>query len=120
LDAEPGPGRVELQLATTKHNTDMCVELIPDQVRAVSSALLKLADIAVRHQRGTDTSAIVSPAHAAEAGGYWPLLARWRSSAVSGGLTNPRISAQLALRQELHILPPPRQVHQQARHPVVA
>jgi hypothetical protein len=48
LDAEPGPGRIELQLATTEYNTDAYVELIPDQARAVSSALLKLADTAAR------------------------------------------------------------------------
>ena len=45
LDAEPGPGHIELQLATTEHNTDMYVELTPDQARAVSAALLKLADV---------------------------------------------------------------------------
>jgi hypothetical protein len=48
LDAEPGPARVELQLADTEHNTDMYVELTPDQARAVSSALLQLADTAAR------------------------------------------------------------------------
>jgi hypothetical protein len=48
LDAEPGPGCIELQLATTEHNTDLYVELTPDQARAVSSALLKLADTAAR------------------------------------------------------------------------
>ncbi len=48
LDAEPGPGRIELQLATTEYNTDAYVELTPDQARAVSAALLKLADLAAR------------------------------------------------------------------------
>ncbi len=51
LDAGPGPGRIELQLATTEYNTDAYVELTPDQARAVSSALLELADIAA----GADT-----------------------------------------------------------------
>ena len=48
LDAQPGPGRVELQLATTEYNTDSYVELTPDQARAVASALLKIAEIAAR------------------------------------------------------------------------
>jgi hypothetical protein len=48
LDAEPEPGHIELQLATTEYNTDMYVDLTPDQARAVSSALLKLADTAAR------------------------------------------------------------------------
>jgi hypothetical protein len=48
LDAEPGPGRIELQLATTEYNTDAYVELTPGQARAVVSALLQLADIAAR------------------------------------------------------------------------
>jgi hypothetical protein len=51
LDAEPGPGHIELQLATTEYNTDAYVELTPDQARAVCSALLELADIA----EGADT-----------------------------------------------------------------
>lgn len=46
LDAEPGPGRIELQLATTEENTDMYVELTPEEARAVASALLETADIA--------------------------------------------------------------------------
>ena len=46
LDAEPGPGLIELQLAEGDHNTDMCVELTPGQARAVSAALLESADIA--------------------------------------------------------------------------
>jgi hypothetical protein len=48
LDAEPGPGRIELQLATTEENTDLYVELTPDEARAVSAALLQLADTAER------------------------------------------------------------------------
>jgi hypothetical protein len=48
LDAEPEPGCIELQLADTEHDTDMYVELTPDQARAVSSALLNLADTATR------------------------------------------------------------------------
>jgi len=48
LDAEPGPGCIELQLATTEYDTDMFVDLTPDQARAVASALLKLADTASR------------------------------------------------------------------------
>jgi hypothetical protein len=46
LDAEPGPGFVELQLATTEYNTDAYVELTPGQARAIASALLRLADTA--------------------------------------------------------------------------
>jgi hypothetical protein len=46
LGAEPGPGRVELQLATTEGNTDMYAELTPDEARTVASALLKIANIA--------------------------------------------------------------------------
>lgn len=46
MDAEPNAGHIELQLATTEYDTDMCVELTPSQARAVSSALLKLADTA--------------------------------------------------------------------------
>lgn len=46
--AGPGPGRVELQLATTEYNTDMLVELTPGQARAVASALIELAGIAER------------------------------------------------------------------------
>jgi hypothetical protein len=48
LDAEPGPGRVELQLATTEQDTDMYVELTPGEARVISSALLELADNAER------------------------------------------------------------------------
>lgn len=48
LSAGPGPGRVELQLATTECNTDMSVELTPGQARAVASALIELAGIAER------------------------------------------------------------------------
>jgi hypothetical protein len=46
LDAEPGPNRVELQLATAEENTDMYVDLTPNEARAVASALLKTVDIA--------------------------------------------------------------------------
>jgi hypothetical protein len=46
LDAVPGPGFVELQLATTEYNTDAYVELTPAQARTVASALLQLADTA--------------------------------------------------------------------------
>jgi hypothetical protein len=48
LDADPGPARIELQLATTEQSTDMFVELTPDEARAVSTALVGLADIAER------------------------------------------------------------------------
>jgi hypothetical protein len=46
LDADPDPGHIELQLATTETNTDMFVELTPDEARAVASALLEQADLA--------------------------------------------------------------------------
>jgi hypothetical protein len=46
LDAEAGPARVELQLATTEQDTDMYAELTPDEARAVAAALLETADIA--------------------------------------------------------------------------
>lgn len=46
LNAEPGPSRIELQLATSEHNTDMYAELTPDEARAVAEALLKTADVA--------------------------------------------------------------------------
>jgi len=46
LDAEPGPGRIELQLATADENTDMYVDLTPGEARVVASALLQSADIA--------------------------------------------------------------------------
>jgi hypothetical protein len=42
LDADPGPGRIDLQL----DNADMYAELTPDEARAVATALLKMADIA--------------------------------------------------------------------------
>ena len=48
LDADPGPARVELQLATTEQNTDTFVELTADEARAISTALLRLADLAER------------------------------------------------------------------------
>jgi len=48
LDADPGPGFVELQLATIEYNTDSYVELTPGQARAVAEALLQLADTAAR------------------------------------------------------------------------
>lgn len=51
LGAEPGPSRVELQLATIEGNSDMYVELTPDEARAVASALVKEADIAERADR---------------------------------------------------------------------
>jgi hypothetical protein len=46
LDAEPGPCRIELQLATAEENTDMYVDLTPGEARAVASALLKTVGIA--------------------------------------------------------------------------
>jgi hypothetical protein len=46
LDAEPGPSRIELQLATAEENTDMYVDLSPGEARAVASALLKTVGIA--------------------------------------------------------------------------
>jgi hypothetical protein len=46
LDAEPGPSRIELQLATAEENTDMYVDLTPGEARAVASALLKTVGIA--------------------------------------------------------------------------
>jgi hypothetical protein len=46
LDAEPGPGLIELQLAEGERNTDMYAELTPGQARSVSAALLKIADTA--------------------------------------------------------------------------
>jgi hypothetical protein len=45
-DADPGPGRIELQLATAEENTDIYVDLTSDEARAVASALIKTADIA--------------------------------------------------------------------------
>lgn len=45
LDAEPVPARVELQLATTEHNTDRFAELTPGEARAVAGALLRIAGI---------------------------------------------------------------------------
>jgi hypothetical protein len=48
LDAEPGPGLIELQLATTEYNTDLFVEITPGQARAVAEALLELAATAER------------------------------------------------------------------------
>jgi hypothetical protein len=48
LDADPGPGFVELQLAITEYHADAYVELIPGQARDVASALLQLADISAR------------------------------------------------------------------------
>jgi hypothetical protein len=46
LNADPGPGFVELQLATTEYDTDAYVELTPGQARTVAAALLQLADTA--------------------------------------------------------------------------
>jgi hypothetical protein len=53
LDAEPGPGRIELQIATAEQNTDMYVDLTPHEARAVASALLKTADVTqgTEHER---------------------------------------------------------------------
>jgi hypothetical protein len=48
LDADPDPGHIDLQLATTEENLGMFVELTPDEARAVASALLELADVAAR------------------------------------------------------------------------
>jgi hypothetical protein len=45
MDAAPGPGIIELQFADTESDTDLFVELTPDQARAVSSALLKITEI---------------------------------------------------------------------------
>jgi uncharacterized protein DUF6907 len=45
-DAEPGPTRIELQLGSAKYNTDSCVELEPEEARAVAKALLAAADTA--------------------------------------------------------------------------
>jgi hypothetical protein len=45
-DAEPGPTRIELQLGSAKYNTDRCVELEPEEARAVAKALLAAADTA--------------------------------------------------------------------------
>ena len=50
--AEPGPGRIELQLATAGYSTGSCAELTPGQARAVASALPGLAGSAVRAGRG--------------------------------------------------------------------
>ena len=47
-DAEPESARIELQLATTEENTDSYVDLTPSEARAVSAALLELADTAER------------------------------------------------------------------------
>ena len=46
LDAQPGPCRIELQLATAEENTDMYVDLTPGEAGAVASALLKTVGIA--------------------------------------------------------------------------
>ncbi len=50
LDAEPGPARVELQLAPGGVTTEQSAELTPGQARAVAGALLELAAVA---ERGT-------------------------------------------------------------------
>ena len=52
LDAEPGPGHVEVQFATAEYDTDVYTELTPGQARAVASALLQLADTAERAEGG--------------------------------------------------------------------
>lgn len=52
LDAEPGPARIELQLATTEANTDACAEITPAQARAIAQALLELAATAERDGPG--------------------------------------------------------------------
>ena len=48
LDADPGPGRIELQLATTEQTPTRSLSSPPDEARAISTALLRLADIAER------------------------------------------------------------------------
>ena len=50
--AEPGPGRIELQLATAGYSTGSCAELTPGQARAVASALPGLAGSAARAGAG--------------------------------------------------------------------
>ena len=52
LDAEPGPSRIELQLATAEENTDMYVDLTPSEARAVATALLKTVGIAEPADQG--------------------------------------------------------------------
>jgi hypothetical protein len=46
LEAEPGPGLVELQPAAAKYNTGSYAELTPGQARAVAAALPEFADTA--------------------------------------------------------------------------
>jgi hypothetical protein len=48
LDAEPGPGLIELQLGTAETNTNMSARITPAQARAVAGALLELAATAER------------------------------------------------------------------------
>jgi hypothetical protein len=48
LDAEPDAARVNLVLGTAEYNTDMYVELTAGEARAISAALLKLAEVAAR------------------------------------------------------------------------
>jgi len=48
LDAEAGPTRIELQLATTEHDTDLSAGLTPGEARAVAAALLEVVGIAQR------------------------------------------------------------------------
>ena len=43
LGAEPGPGRVQLQLTTAEDVTGTYVELAPDEAQALAAALLELA-----------------------------------------------------------------------------
>jgi hypothetical protein len=48
LGADPGPTLVELNIGTASERTDMCVEIVPAEARAIAHALLALADTAER------------------------------------------------------------------------
>jgi hypothetical protein len=70
LDAEPGPGRIELQLATAEYNTDFYVELTPGQ-----GSRLGLAR--ARWHRGTRRRGV-------NASATCPGVLLWRGYLVSG------------------------------------
>lgn len=48
LGAAPGLTRVELNIGNASERTDMCVEVVPSEARAIAQALLALAGTAER------------------------------------------------------------------------